>query len=645
MASTRAPQIVFHVEKVKSVHALREMSKHWDRSGNPQNADPAALVNNRQLVGSNSADDVMALLPANKKSNSVLAMEVIMSASPSYFRPDEPARAGRYDQARVDAYVEATMGWAKKEFGKRLVSAVLHLDETTPHIHLAVVPLGEKGQLNAKGTFNRAALIRFQDEISRSVAHLGIKRGTPKSQATHERIQDHYRAVNEAGQSLEIGAADRARLVRGETPQVVKDLQAKAGDQQKSRQEAEEARLLAASQSAAADLAKQTLRATQDRLRAIPIADVLPLLGYERDPNDTTEGWKGPAGRLSQGVRAGTPEKFFLHDMDVGGGGAIDLVMKVDNRDFKDAVAWLASQFGDNQAIATLTAKTESDAKEQVPLSRAKVVALKTTEEPAHLEAVKKYLVEERKIPDPLVSHLIKFKNIQAAESGRFINAAFPLVAPTDLGEPGSAERKVGLLLRGTQPEHPFHGVRGEKAIWGFRMNANKEAARNVMVIGESPIDVMSVVQVRLQKKGLFSALEKDDIAKIYYAATGGSSRDQLQALTKHAVSKGMQIFTAFDDDGPGRTLHARVDETAKDASPDAVVTNLSKFLTMMNEGIRDFNQLWMLLLRVGAENLKLRIDTTLEAAKQREAREKAALATKTLLARSVPRRGGGMEL
>jgi hypothetical protein len=627
MATSKAPQIVLQIDKVKSVQALHKMARHWDRSDAPRNADPALIARNQQLVGSDPAADVSAMLPEKRRKDAVLAMSMILSASPQYFRPDEPARSGHYDQRRVDAYVEATMGWAKKEFGKRLVSAVLHLDETTPHIHLAVVPLGPKGTLNAKDMFNKPNLIRFQDEVAQAVSHLGIKRGTRGSTATHEEIKEHYRAVHESNAPIDLAAADRAALVAGRTPQKVKDLQAKAADQDKSLQQAEEARREAARQSVEADAAKQALRATQDRLRGIPIAEVLPLLGYERDPNDKVEGWKGPAGRLTQGVRAGTPEKFMLHDMGEGGGGAIDLVMKIDNRSFKDAVTWLASQFGSEKAVATHTAEAEANAK--AALASAKpVTLLKFTEKPEHLKAVSDYLSETRKIHSGITKSLMENNFIGAAQSGRFINAAFPLMPAESVG---SVATKVGTLLRGTQPDHDFHGVRGQKAIWGYRTSAHAGGKREVMLIAESPVNAMSIHTLHLAKTGLLGSFEKDDISHIFYTATVGSSRDQLKGLVKSAVSKGMQIYTAFDDDKTGRTLHATVAETAKDASPNSVVTNMSGLLVMAGQNLNDFNQLLLLFLKEGAAILKERVAAAQQARKERLNAETAARGARAL--------------
>lgn len=40
------------------------------------------------------------------------------------------------------------MGWLNEKYGNRIVSAILHVDEATPHIHALLVPLDDKGKLN-----------------------------------------------------------------------------------------------------------------------------------------------------------------------------------------------------------------------------------------------------------------------------------------------------------------------------------------------------------------------------------------------------------------------------------------------------------------------------------------------------------------
>ena len=67
-------------------------------------------------------------------------LRIVLSASPEYFRPDDPAAVGTWDEDRLAAWKEASMNQLREEHGADLIFAELHLDEDTPHIHAVVAP-------------------------------------------------------------------------------------------------------------------------------------------------------------------------------------------------------------------------------------------------------------------------------------------------------------------------------------------------------------------------------------------------------------------------------------------------------------------------------------------------------------------------
>lgn len=77
-------------------------------------------------------------------------------------------------------------------------SAVLHMDESTPHIHAYVVPIDEHGHLNAKRyTGERDALIRLQTSFAKEMKEFGLKRGMEKSNATASDIARYHSYLKE----------------------------------------------------------------------------------------------------------------------------------------------------------------------------------------------------------------------------------------------------------------------------------------------------------------------------------------------------------------------------------------------------------------------------------------------------------------
>jgi hypothetical protein len=70
-------------------------------------------------------------------------VQIVLSASHEYFR-DEGQGPGEWNQQKLDAWLETTMAWLHKEYGKDLIHVSLHLDEDTPHLHVLIVPTYEK---------------------------------------------------------------------------------------------------------------------------------------------------------------------------------------------------------------------------------------------------------------------------------------------------------------------------------------------------------------------------------------------------------------------------------------------------------------------------------------------------------------------
>lgn len=135
-----------------------------------------------------------------RNKGTVLSREIVLSASPSYFRPGRESVGGVFDLDRMKAWATASLAWAKRQWPDQLASAVLHLDEQTPHLHLLVVPRVKSAagmwKLNSKGLFDRERLRELQTAYGGALASLGIRRGEPGSIATHAETRQFYGVVN-----------------------------------------------------------------------------------------------------------------------------------------------------------------------------------------------------------------------------------------------------------------------------------------------------------------------------------------------------------------------------------------------------------------------------------------------------------------
>lgn len=123
--------------KIKSLSALKAHAGHAARTRKTLNATTALSPCNEVLVGSGDpVQDALArlsTLPEPPRKNGVLAIEVLLTASPKYFRPDFPEMSGAYEMNRLGEFNTAAVTWARDFFGKdNVTSCICHVDETTP---------------------------------------------------------------------------------------------------------------------------------------------------------------------------------------------------------------------------------------------------------------------------------------------------------------------------------------------------------------------------------------------------------------------------------------------------------------------------------------------------------------------------------
>ncbi len=212
-----APYAVLRVDrrKAKAMAAIAASSAHTMREKPTPNADPegAAPVVMHLADGKTPYQAARHLLEGAERRNrdTVLCREIVLSASPSHFRPGREHVGGAYEPDRVKAWATASLAWARRQWPDQLASAVLHLDEMTPHMHLLVVPRVQSAaggwKLNSKALFDRERLRELQTSYGEAMAPLGIRRGEPGSQAAHSEVRQFYGAVQAAK-----GLPERVRL-------------------------------------------------------------------------------------------------------------------------------------------------------------------------------------------------------------------------------------------------------------------------------------------------------------------------------------------------------------------------------------------------------------------------------------------------
>ena len=82
-------------------------------------------------------------------------------------------------------FVDCTRFFAERYGEENIISAVVHIDETTPHLHLNLIPIAD-GRLCAKTLFDRKELQNLQTEFHSVVGKKwNLQRGKEGSQAKH----------------------------------------------------------------------------------------------------------------------------------------------------------------------------------------------------------------------------------------------------------------------------------------------------------------------------------------------------------------------------------------------------------------------------------------------------------------------------
>lgn len=103
------------------------------------------------------------------------------------------------NKKEFDEWCKATIEFAKDRFGDdNVVSAKLHMDEQTPHIHMMCTPLmkDEKGieRLNYRDMVGKNVLFnQIQDEYADAIAYIGYQRGERNSQRINNITTKEYK--------------------------------------------------------------------------------------------------------------------------------------------------------------------------------------------------------------------------------------------------------------------------------------------------------------------------------------------------------------------------------------------------------------------------------------------------------------------
>ena len=199
-------QLAAHMQKFK-IGNLGGLQRHDERTlqrhSNPD-IDVSKSSNNFSVLPLERLDpkrslhkQVQEIIADERVSNravrkdAVVLTEWVISSDSTFF---EGLSRDETKQFFTDAYQ-----WFANHFGAdHIPYATVHMDETTPHMHMGVIPL-TNGRLSAKAIFNREALRFIQADLPQKLNEKGwnIERGERGSKRKHLNVEQ-YKEVAES---------------------------------------------------------------------------------------------------------------------------------------------------------------------------------------------------------------------------------------------------------------------------------------------------------------------------------------------------------------------------------------------------------------------------------------------------------------
>lgn len=548
---------ILRTAKIKTLGNLEASAQHMTRERDTPNADPARKQYNFALIGgSDPAADVLANLPAERRKNGVLAIEVLLTASPEWFV--------QADDSQKRAWVKISQAWLKRHFGPaNVVSLMLHQDETTPHLTGFIVPRDpETGRLNARRWLGGAAkLAAMQTEYAREVAPLGLRRGLEGSKSQHTPVQQFYGAINSPAPVIvpEIEIATPGTLLtqkqkdeyaKAQTEAVTQaiapafdqlamlaktadlDRRAKKAADRKAAKAVTDAKVAQEELEqvkAGLEAAKTELQKLRARVRDLDLAQVLPALGLKARKQGEQTFYADPEGRFSIGIDE-TGRKWKDHVSGKGRSSTIDAVMHVLGTEAGGATAWLADRFGDMGAMAAARHKGAAEAATAIA-SRAPFTPPGPDEQ--HWPAVRAHLVDALKLDSGSIDFAKRNGSIYADGQRR---AVFLMRDPQKPTRITGAE----LLEIGTTTPRLALGSNREKGAFYLTIKTVAEAIeREAAVICENAVEALS-----------FLTGFKKNMTHSTVISTAGA---RLKAPTFMAYLKAAKRFITYPDDEIGQ--------------------------------------------------------------------------------------------
>ena len=204
---------IMRIEKCK-MGAVSRIEKHHERKKDVYKSNPDIDLSrsDRNFHIKDPPDSYRKLIRkrieevgCRTRKDSVVMQDSICTASPEFFK-------GKTSRQKEDFFRMAYRFYVKTFGEDNIISAVVHLDERTPHMHVCFVPITKDGKLSSKTVIGGpAGLVKLQDDFYSHMLYNfpELKRGIPK-RITHRKhlptylfknadmLMEHFEEISQA---------------------------------------------------------------------------------------------------------------------------------------------------------------------------------------------------------------------------------------------------------------------------------------------------------------------------------------------------------------------------------------------------------------------------------------------------------------
>lgn len=179
---------VVHMMKIKS-GAVGGIQSHNNREHEPKtnpDVDMSRSEDNYDLVPcDNYKRSIKEKLSNLVESSRAVRKDAVVVCNFIVTSDSETMEALGADRQRE--FFRDSVKWFSDRYGAdRVLNATVHMDETTPHLHIGVMPITQDGRLSAKAIFTKTEMKAIQTEFARDVGEkYGLERGVEGSERTH----------------------------------------------------------------------------------------------------------------------------------------------------------------------------------------------------------------------------------------------------------------------------------------------------------------------------------------------------------------------------------------------------------------------------------------------------------------------------